>query len=103
MHKRENEKENDKEGMRKGGSRKTMSCRKMSSILGCIRSCLVALPCLQAFTDQFVHFVNLHKVKKGSFFSNSKRIKAANQGVQLVFEKWQRRPFVQKAKNFFAQ
>ena len=42
-----------------------MSCRKMAAILGQVRSCLVALPCLRAFSDQFVKFVNLQQVHVG--------------------------------------
>ena len=37
-----------------------MSCRKISSILGQVRSCLVALPFLRVVTDQLMVFSNLH-------------------------------------------
>ena len=35
-----------------------MSCRKMAAILGAIRSFLMAMHFLRAFTDQLVQFVN---------------------------------------------
>jgi len=40
-----------------------LSCRKMASILGQVRSFLVALPFLRAFTDTLCQFVNLSTEK----------------------------------------
>jgi hypothetical protein len=42
-----------------------MTPRKMAAILGQVRSFLVALPFLRAFTDQMVHFVDLHRQSGG--------------------------------------
>lgn len=38
----------------------TMTCRKAAAILGQVRSFLTALPCLRAFTDLLVQFVDQH-------------------------------------------
>lgn len=39
-------------------TKESMSCRKMAAILGQVRSFLVALPFLRAFTDDMCRFVN---------------------------------------------
>jgi len=41
-----------------------LTCRKMAAILGQVRACLPALPCLRAFSDHLVAFVN-QQMKKG--------------------------------------
>ena len=42
---------------------RTLTCRKVASILGQVRSYLVALPFLRLVTDQLLQFSNLHKTK----------------------------------------
>ena len=44
---------------------RTLTCRKVASILGQVRSYLVALPFLRLVTDQLLQFSNLHKTKGG--------------------------------------
>ena len=77
-----------------------MTCRKMSSILGSIRSLLVALPFLRSFTDQMLQFVSqansqgwdsVHKIP-GALKEELKEIK------QLLAD-WQGRPFLEKDFN----
>jgi hypothetical protein len=41
---------------------KVMSCRKLSSILGQVRSCLVSMPFLRILTDKLCKMVDLHTV-----------------------------------------
>ena len=71
-----------------------LSCRKMASILGSIRSCLVALPCLRAFTDQFVKFVNFQKSHGWDYLINIPRdLKDQLRELKSVLQNWQGRPF----------
>ena len=44
-------------------TKENLSCRKMASILGQVRSFLVALPFLRAFTDTMCQFVNISTQK----------------------------------------
>ena len=76
-----------------------MSCRKMAAILGTVRSFLVALPFLRAFTDSMVQFVNLQQ----NFGWDHQQpvppeLKAQIKEVKDLLTSWQGRPFLNGGK-----
>jgi hypothetical protein len=72
----------------------SLSCRKMASILGCIRSFLVGLPFLRAFTDTLVGFVNLHeKFRWDHQVPIQEEVKTQLQDVREILQTWGGRPF----------
>ena len=79
-------------------TKQEVTCRKMAAILGCIRSFLLALPFLRAFTDSLVALVNLqqtfgwdHKVLVPA------GVKEQLKEIKLLLQNWQGRPFLEKA------
>ena len=80
-------------------TKKEISCRKMAAILGVVRSFLVALPFLRAFTDLMVHFVNQHQ-NFGWDFKNQipEELRAQIREVKTILETWVGRPFQTQEK-----
>jgi hypothetical protein len=74
---------------------KTMSCRKMAAILGVVRSCLVAVPFLRAFTDQMVSFVNHQQLHGWDIkLPIPENLRQQILEVKDLLQTWQGRPFV---------
>ena len=74
----------------------TLTCRKMASILGCVRSCLVALPCLRAFTDQLSRFVNLQtQFGWDHVITIPQALKEQLQELKEILQNWKGRKFCQ--------
>jgi hypothetical protein len=78
--------------------KKHLSCRKMAAVLGSLRSLLLALPFLRAFTDQFVQFVGLQKSKGWDFQCQvPQSLKDQLKEVQGLLQSWDGRPFHSQA------
>ena len=71
-----------------------LSCRKMASILGQVRSFLVALPFLRAFTDTMCQFVNVSTQKGWNYQQNvPSTLKDQLKEIKIVLDNWEGRPF----------
>lgn len=75
---------------------KTLSCRKMAAILGQVRSFLMAMPFLRAFTDTMVQFVSVSKTLGWDHHALIPEI-LQNQvrEIKTLTTKWAGRPFLE--------
>ena len=73
-----------------------LSCRKMASILGQVRSFLVALPFLRAFTDTMCQFVNISTQKGWNHQQKvPSNLKDQLKEIKIVLDNWGGDPFYQ--------
>ena len=71
-----------------------MSCRKMAAILGALRSFLMAMPFLRAFTDQMCHFVQLHQIRGWDHpLTISPSLQEEVRQLNILTQTWRGRPF----------
>ena len=71
----------------------------MAAILGQVRSFLMAMPCLRAFTDSLVHFVNLHYSLGLDFLLDiPPSLKEQVRELNLLTKEWPGRPFFAKTE-----
>ena len=74
-----------------------LSCRKVAAILGNLRSFLAAMPCLRAFTDHMLAFVNRHRTLGWDRkLLLPEDLKLEVQNLEGLTGQWKGRPFSQK-------
>jgi hypothetical protein len=66
-----------------------LTCRKMASILGQVRSFLIALPFLRAFTDTLCQFVNVSTEKGWNFLQKlPSNLKDQLKEIKVLLDNW---------------